>query len=125
MNYNLVNFCEFDKYAVKSYCAIYGVSEDKNLGDITQVEKLPKCDFLTYGFPCQDISTVGNRKGIQQGTRSGLLLEVERLLEQAEYKPKFLLLENVKALTEKNHINSFLNWLDKLNSLGIRIIIKS
>ena len=40
MNYNLVNFCEFDKYAVKSYCAIHGVDEKLNLGDITQVDKI-------------------------------------------------------------------------------------
>ena len=43
MNYNLVNFCEFDKYAVKSYCAIHNVDEGLNLGDITKVdiESLP------------------------------------------------------------------------------------
>jgi DNA (cytosine-5)-methyltransferase 1 len=97
----IINFCESDPYAVKSYCAIHNVPVEKNLGDITKVSELPKCDFLTYGFPCQDISTVGNRKGIKQGTRSGLLYEVERLLEGTKYKPKFLLMENVKALTEK------------------------
>lgn len=107
MKYNLVNFCEFDKYAVKSYCAIYGVDEALNLGDITKVNKLPKCDFLTYGFPCQDISTAGLQAGIKQGTRSGLLFEVERLLDNAEYKPKFLLMENVKNLVGKNHKISF------------------
>lgn len=49
MNYNLINFCEFDKYATKSYCAIHGIDEGLNLGDITQVdiESLPSggCRF--------------------------------------------------------------------------------
>lgn len=52
MNYNLVNFCEFDKYATKSYCAIHGVDEGLNLGDITQVdiEGLPaNVDLITHG----------------------------------------------------------------------------
>ena len=55
MNYNLVNFCEFDKYAVKSYCAIHDVDEGLNLGDITKVdiEGLPiNVDFITHGSPC-------------------------------------------------------------------------
>lgn len=118
MNYNLVNFCEFDKHAVESYCAIHGEDESKNLGDITKVCKLPKCDLLTYGFPCQDISIAGKQEGIKQGTRSGLLLEVEKLLEQAEYKPKFLLMENVKNLIGGKHRNNFDNWLNKLDEIG-------
>ena len=35
----MVNFCEFDKYAAKSYCAIHGTSETLNLGDITKVDE--------------------------------------------------------------------------------------
>ena len=55
MNYNLVNFCEFDKYAVKSYCAIHDVDKGLNLGDITKVdiESLPVgVDLITHGSPC-------------------------------------------------------------------------
>lgn len=55
MNYNLVNFCEFDKYAVKSYCAIHDVDEGLNLGDITKVDidNLPvDVDLITHGSPC-------------------------------------------------------------------------
>ena len=37
--WELVNFCEFDKYATKSYCAIHNVDESKNLGDITKVDE--------------------------------------------------------------------------------------
>ncbi len=46
--YELVNFCEFDKYAVKSYCAIHNVDESLNLGDITKVdiESLPPHNLI-------------------------------------------------------------------------------
>ena len=61
MNFNLINFCEFDKYAVKSYCAVHGVDEGKNLGDITKVDvgSLPKdVDLLTHGSPCFTADTL-------------------------------------------------------------------
>ena len=52
--YELASFCEIDKFAVKSYCAVHSVSEDKNLGDISKVasEDIPDCDLVTFGFPC-------------------------------------------------------------------------
>lgn len=55
IDWELINFCEIDKYASKSYCAIHGVDESLNLGDITKVDesKLDKdIDILTFGFPC-------------------------------------------------------------------------
>lgn len=65
--YNLIGFSDIDKYAAKSYCAIHGVDESKNLGDITKIDEkaLPKnIDLITYGFPCQDISNAGKQKGM-------------------------------------------------------------
>ena len=52
--YELVNFCEFDKYAVTSYCAIHGVDESLNLGDITKVDetKLKPFNMICGGSPC-------------------------------------------------------------------------
>ena len=37
--YELINFCEFDKFAERSYCAIHGVDKSLNLGDITLVDE--------------------------------------------------------------------------------------
>jgi DNA (cytosine-5)-methyltransferase 1 len=92
-----------------------------NLGDISLIQELPYADFWTYSFPCQDISVAGLQAGIKEGTRSGLLKEVERLLEVANKnntKPKFLLLENVKNLVGKNNKPDFDAWLIKLDELG-------
>lgn len=70
IDFELVNYCEIDKYASKSYCAIHSVPESRNLWDITKVNvfNLPKdIDLLTYGFPCQDISLAGKQKRNVQG----------------------------------------------------------
>ena len=61
--WELVNFCEFDKYAEKSYCAIHNVDSSKNLGDITKVDEenlsphIIKCFLLKIqGFSTFHIS---------------------------------------------------------------------
>lgn len=63
--WKLVNFCEFDKYAIKSYCAIHNVDESLNLGDITKVDetKLEPFNMICGGSPCQDFSVAGKQKG--------------------------------------------------------------
>ena len=63
--YELINFCEFDKYAAKSYCAIHDVDESLNLGDITKVDEnnLPYFNFICGGSPCQDFSVAGKQQG--------------------------------------------------------------
>ena len=92
--HEVVAIAEINKHSLASYKAIYG--DCPNLGDITKIERLPPCDLLTYSFPCQDLSLAGNRAGMGEGTRSGLVWEVVRLLESAEReRPEWLLMENV------------------------------
>ena len=118
--HEIVGISEIDKYAIKSYEAMYG--KTRNYGDISKVERLDYADLWTYGFPCQDISLAGDMKGIvREETRSGLLHEVERLLEVAKEEgtlPKFLIMENVKNLVSKKFIGDFQRWIDKLSDLG-------
>lgn len=117
--HTVVAISEIDKNAIKSYTALHG--ETVNLGDIKEIWELPEADFWTYSFPCQDISVAGHGAGIKEGTRSGLLLEVERLLKVAAEKgtlPKYLLLENVKNLVSKKFKADFDSWLSFLSSLG-------
>ena len=86
-HYRLV---EFDKYAVASYNAVHGT--DFTTTDIRDVHGLDlgitdtdKYTYLlTYSFPCTDLSVAGKMKGMSKGsgTRSGLLWEVERILQE-------------------------------------------
>ena len=118
--HKVVGISEIDRFAIKSYEAIYG--EVRNYGDISKVEKLDYADLWTYGFPCQDISLAGKQAGVVQGvTRSGLLCEVERLLRRAKEDgelPKYLIMENVKNLVGKKFKNDFLAWCRTLEELG-------
>lgn len=123
IEYDLVGFCEIDKYAAKSYCAIHGTDESKNLGDITKVDetKIPKdIDLLTYGFPCQDISLAGKQKGLFNDdgtqTRSGLFFEALRIIEAT--KPKIAIAENVKNLVGKKFNAQFQVVLASLEAAG-------
>ncbi len=62
--------------------------------DVRALGMLPKCDVLTAGFPCQDLSQVGRRRGIS-GPNSGLIDVVLDLLRKARPGPTWLVLENV------------------------------
>jgi DNA (cytosine-5)-methyltransferase 1 len=117
--FELVDFCEVDKYAVQSYCAVHGVDPSKNLGDITRVwgRNLPYADLLVWGFPCTDISVAGKQAGIVEGeTRSGLYYEGLRILR--ETKPKYSIIENVKNLTGKKFKAEFEQMLADIKELG-------
>ena len=121
MNYNLVNFCEFDKYAVKSYCAIHGVDESKNLGDITQVDieaLSTNIDLITHGSPCQSFSVVGKQHGGEKGsgTRSSLLWNSVEIIKHC--KPKFVIWENVKNVLSQKHKPVFDSYVDEMKNSG-------
>ena len=99
----------------------------KNYGSITEIQPkdFPDCDLLTYSFPCQDLSTGGKTKGRKKGsgTRSGLLWEIERILQglyQEKRLPEYLLLENVPTLIAPSNIQDLNMWLDELKSFGYR-----
>lgn len=120
--FELVGFSEIDKYASKSYSEIHGVDESLNFKDITKIDetKLPKIDFITYGFPCQDISLAGKQKGFlnEDGTktRSGLFFDALRIIEHTQ--PKVAIAENVKNLTSKKFAEQFQLVLESLKNIG-------
>lgn len=81
--------------------------------------------IMTYSFPCQDLSLAGKRLGMgvsqkQGGTRSGLLWEVERILDELENKPQILLMENVPEVIGEKNIEDFHKWENKLEELGYK-----
>lgn len=118
INYELIGFSEIDKFAIKSYCTIHNVPENKNLGDITKIniDKIPDFDLLTWGFPCQDISIAGRMEGIKKGTRSGLYYEGYKILKAK--RPGISIIENVKNLTSKRFKEQFETILKDIEELG-------
>lgn len=108
--FELVAYSEIDKYASKAYSLIHGVSEEKNLGDITKIDEntLGDVDLITYGFPCQDISVAGYQKGLianGKRTRSGLFFDALRIIKHT--RPKVAIAENLKNLTSKRFEKQF------------------
>lgn len=121
-DYQLIGYCEIDKYAANAYSQIHGVSENYNLVDVTKVNTvlMDDVDLITYGFPCQDISAAGKQRGFEDKdgnrTRSGLFFEALRIIE--ETRPLYAIAENVKALTSKKFEKEFKTVLDSLNDAG-------
>jgi DNA (cytosine-5)-methyltransferase 1 len=120
VDYDLVGWSEIDKYAIQAHNAVYPQYRDRNFGDICHIDwdKVPDFDLFTYSFPCTDISTAGKQAGLEKGsgTRSSLLWECEKAIENK--MPKYLLMENVKALVSKKFINHFNEWVSYLQSIG-------
>ena len=123
IEHEVLAYCEIDKYASKAYSIIHDIPESKNLVDVTKVDILDveeTVDLITYGFPCQDISCSGKQKGFtdEEGnrTRSGLFFEALRIID--DYRPKFAIAENVKALTSKKFSEEFKTVLASLNETG-------
>lgn len=117
---------EFDRFAVQSYNAIHGTDftptdiqtvKGADLG-ITDTDRY--LYIMTYSFPCQDLSVAGRKRGMTKGTgtRSGLLWEVERLLQETNDLPQILLMENVTQVHSKKNAPDFEKWLNFLQDRG-------
>ena len=115
-----VGWSEIDANAIKANNAIFPEDADKNFGDITKIEwgKVPDFDLFTYSFPCQSISSSGKQEGLEEGsgTRSSLLWECKKAIEIK--KPRFLMMENVKALTQKKFQPYLKKWQTWLHQQG-------
>lgn len=120
INYELFGWSEIDKYAIKAHNAVYPQWSERNFGDISKIDWdiVPDFDLFTYSFPCQDISTAGYQRGLEEGsgTRSSLLWECRKAIEAK--RPKYMLMENVKALTGKKFMPYLQKWMDYLGGLG-------
>lgn len=147
LDYTVVGISEIDATAIKAYyaardaellsrCRTVGdvetairggyeppqelIDRYPNYGDICKINwaNVPDFNLFTYSFPCTDISNAGLQKGLAEGsgTRSSLLWECARAIE-TKY-PKYLLMENVKALVSDKFMPDFKRWAMYLESLG-------
>lgn len=104
------------------------VNIQKCTAEKLEITDTDKYDYiLTYSFPCQDLSKAGLQKGMEKGsgTRSGMLWEVERILDELNEGgqtklPRILLMENVPDVIGSGAIKDFAKWLAKLESLGYK-----
>lgn len=104
------------------------VNIQKCTAEKLEITDTDKYDYiLTYSFPCQDLSKAGLQKGMEKGsgTRSGMLWEVERILDELNEGgqtklPRILLMENVPDVIGSGAIKDFAKWLGKLESLGYK-----
>lgn len=126
---------EMDPFAIKSYNAIHGTSfVPTDIATVSALDlKITDTDryeyIMTYSFPCQDLSKAGKQKGMSKGngTRSGLLWEVERLLKElneTDSLPQVLLMENVPDVIGTKNIKDFNEWYSFLESIGYQSYYK-
>ncbi|SKA84860.1 DNA (cytosine-5)-methyltransferase 1 [Clostridium sp. USBA 49] len=116
-----IGFCEKDKFAVKSYRAMFDTEGEWYADDVTKLksEDIPYADIWCFGFPCQDISVAGKQRGLS-GERSGLYFRIIDLIKGKEEKdkPSYLLIENVKNLLSINNGWDFAAVLSELDEAG-------
>lgn len=116
IEYEIADYVEIDKYAVKSFNAIHNTNFEPQ--DICKWDKDVKVDLIMHGSPCQDFSLAGKQAGGDKdsGTRSSLMYETIRIVEKL--KPKYVIWENVKNLLSKKHIHNFNAYLETMERLG-------
>lgn len=114
-----IDYVEIDEKAVKSYNAMF----EKDLAYKTQsvVNYSLRPDILIHGSPCQDFSVAGKQKGAEpgSGTRSSLMWETINIIKQmGEWKPKYIIWENVKNILSKHMKHNFEKYLEELEKMG-------
>lgn len=129
-DYELVGWAEFDpesktplerQPAVIAHKALHP-DAGENYGDVTKIDwsQVPDFDLLFYSSPCQSISQAGLQHGFAEGsgTRSSIIWNVRDAVKGK--RPKFLCLENVKAMVSSKFIGMFNLWQGELERLGYK-----
>lgn len=120
--YEIVGTAEIDPRSIAAYNAIHagdgGYTPDRNIGDVTK-HHLPHCDVLTYSFPCQGLSkaNTGKKKGLTDPeSHSSVLWALEDEIRRT--RPKWLVMENVTQIHNRNYMPDFQRWIDVLSEMG-------
>lgn len=116
IDYEIADYVEIDKYAVKSFNAIHGTNFEPQ--DVCKWDKDIEVDLIMHGSPCQDFSLAGKQAGGDEGsgTRSSLMYETIRIVEKL--RPKYVIWENVKNIVSKKHKHNFDAYITKMRLLG-------
>lgn len=114
-----IDYVEIDEKAVRSYNSMF--RDDLEYKTQTVVGWNLKPDILIHGSPCQDFSIAGRQKGADEGseTRSSLMWETIHIIEQmGEWKPRYVIWENVKNLKSRHMIANFIRYQKELERMG-------
>ena len=114
-----IDYVEIDEKAVRSYNAMF--ADELAYKTQSVVGYTLKPDILIHGSPCQDFSIAGHQKGADEGseTRSSLMWETVHIIEQmGEWKPQYVIWENVKNVTSKHMVANFKRYLSEMEKLG-------
>lgn len=124
--YELVGWSEIDPFAIRAHNALFPRCAARNYGDIARIDwgQVPDFDLLTYSFPCTDISVAGRQRGLAEssGTASSLLWYCHRAIEAK--RPRYLLMENVKALLSYKFRPHFQEWERTVARMGYTNFVK-
>lgn len=108
-------FSEIKHSAINNYQ--YNFPHAKPLGDISKINasSIGKADIVTFGSPCQGLSSAGKNLGFSD-PRSGLFLHAAQLV--AQLRPSIFIWENVKGLITRTHRADFWTALQILANIG-------
>ena len=118
--FECVGWCEIDKYAQKSYRALYDTGGESFYEDITKIDygSMPDFDLLVGGPCCQSFSIAGNRRAFEDD-RGNLFFEYIRILEIK--RPRYFIAKNVPNLLGISQGECFRIILEKISELGYSI----
>lgn len=114
-----IDYVEIDEKAVRSYNNMF--SEELPYKTQSVVGWNLKPDILIHGSPCQDFSIAGHQRGADEGseTRSSLMRETIHIIEQmGQWKPQYIIWENVKNVKSKHMIANFVRYQKELEQMG-------
>lgn len=114
-----IDYVEIDEKAVRSYNAMFADELPYKTQSVVGWNLKP--DILIHGSPCQDFSIAGHQKGADEGseTRSSLMWETIHIIEQmGEWKPKYVIWENVKNVTSRHMKANFNRYISEMERLG-------
>lgn len=106
--------CEIDKFARQTYLENHGIEPHEDVVKLKDND-IPYTDVITFGFPCQDLSSIGTRIGLEEGSRSSLVYDALDIVEKVQ--PKIFIAENVKGLLTHNKGETYNNLLEYMRSV--------
>ena len=114
-----IDYVEIDENAVRSYNAMFAEELEYKTQSVVGWNLKP--DILIHGSPCQDFSIAGQQKGAEEGseTRSSLMWETIHIIQNmGEWKPKYVIWENVKNALSKHMVANFKRYQSEMEKLG-------